>query len=166
MRRERSGFTLVEMVVSMALLTVVMAACVSITSLAARSMPGASDPTTETLDVRRALMRVAEELATAVEITEATSTSLIASVRDPNNPVRVYQVMIAKRDGPPISLVRVARSAGDVLADDVAGISITYAADQTDSTRIASAMITLTPSSGKARTIRHPIVFLARPMAP
>lgn len=166
MRRARSGFTLVEMVVSMALLTVVMGACVSITSLAARAMPGASDPTTETLDVRRALMRVAEELATAVEITEATSTSLIASVPDPNNDGRVYQVMVAQRDGPPISLVRVARISADVLADDVAAIKITYAADQTDSTRIASAMITLTPSNGKGRPIRHPIVFLARPMAP
>ncbi len=150
----------------MALLTVVMGACVSITSLAARAMPGTSDATTSLLETRRGLMRVAEELATAVEITEAQGDQLTASVPDPVNDSRVYQVRLVERSGPPVSLVRVGRSTAEVLADDLASISITYAADPADATRITSATITLVPSAPGSLPIRHTVVFLAKPVAP
>lgn len=164
--RHASGFTLIEMVVSMALLTVVMGACVSITSLAARAMPGTSDATTSLLETRRWLMRVAEELATAVEITEAQGDQLTASVPDPDNDSRVYQVRLAQRGGPPVSLIRVGRSTTDVLAEDLASIDISYGADPGDATRIASATITLVPATDGSLPIRHTIVFLAKPVAP
>ena len=89
----RSGFTLVEMVLSMAVMTVLLGGIASALVIAARAVPGTATPVSLTVDGYYAAERLASELYAAQTITARGATSISFTVADRNgdaNPETIY----------------------------------------------------------------------------
>ena len=80
--RQRCGFTLVELVVAMAISTVLLASIASAIMLAARALPGSDHPLITTLDASSTASRIAGELSCALSFSERTPTSVTFTVAD------------------------------------------------------------------------------------
>src|SRR5439155_275969 len=79
------GFTLVEMAVSLAVVSVLMVALGSVVVIAAKALPAAAGPGEVSLAAGAALDTFTSELRYATAITEATLTSVTFTVADRNN---------------------------------------------------------------------------------
>ncbi len=78
---QRTGFTLVEMVVSLAILSIVMSALMSTMLLATRTIPAADDPALMAPDVNAVMERILADAAFARTV-EARSRGLVLGVTD------------------------------------------------------------------------------------
>ena len=117
----RRGFTLVELVVSLALGTMLMAALGSAVVLASRALPDRSSDVLSTMDAARALAAVAEELGTATELTRreaAAVTAVLPADATATTGAAPRVVSYAwSSDGGSLRRTSSAGGAGDVLAD-------------------------------------------------
>ena len=83
-RPRRRGFTLVEMVLSMAVMTVLLGGIASALVIAGRAVPGTATPASLTVDGYYAAERLASELYAAQTITARSATSITFTVADRN----------------------------------------------------------------------------------
>ncbi len=80
----RRGFTVVEMVLSMAVMTVLLGGIASALVIASRAVPGTATPMSLTVDGYYAAERLASELYAAQTITARSATSVTFKVPDRN----------------------------------------------------------------------------------
>lgn len=80
--RTRAGLTLLEMVIGMAIVSVLLVAMGSSIVMSARALPTSSGSNTAALSADAVVEQVMEELRYATKITEATATSLAFTVAD------------------------------------------------------------------------------------
>src|SRR5215468_2376022 len=78
----RQGFTLAELAVGIAVVSVIIVAIGSVVMVAAKALPTAPGPTETTVTSNSAMDRIASELRYATSITEATPTSVAFTVAD------------------------------------------------------------------------------------
>lgn len=161
----RRGFTLVEMVVSLALLSFVMTACASIMLLSVRALPTDRDPAQRALHYQDVLLRLAAELATAVSVKTASDDELVVSTPDPTDDTRVYQLAYAASDDS-TSLLRITRQEHQIVLDDLRGLEFAYFKDPDNADRLLGARLTLRPADASLPPVSQHITFLARPTAP
>lgn len=81
----RAGFSLIEMVVSLSVMSIVFLAMGSVMLLATKAIPAADAPTHQTLDTADVLRQFAAEIETAKTILSATPTGIEFTVPDRNN---------------------------------------------------------------------------------
>ena len=81
-RRRRAGFTLIEMLLSLTIVSVITVACGSVIALAARSVAGSADTSTTSRSaaLRRAADQISSELATALVVSASTANSITFTV--------------------------------------------------------------------------------------
>jgi len=84
-RLARRGFTLIEMVVTVAVLSVIMFGVGSAMIIAGRAMPDAANPAAAAITAGRALEQIATELQYAVAIIDSNATTIEFTVADRNN---------------------------------------------------------------------------------
>lgn len=80
--RRRPGLTLAELVVSMAIMSIIFLGMAGAMMLATRAIPAGDGPAENVEDARETLGRLTEELRVAVEITERTATSITFTLND------------------------------------------------------------------------------------
>lgn len=80
--RIRRAMTLVELVLSLVILSVLMAGMMSAITIAARATPSAASPVLEQRDLAQALDRLASELTLATSISELTNTAITFTLPD------------------------------------------------------------------------------------
>jgi prepilin-type N-terminal cleavage/methylation domain-containing protein len=81
-RFARRGFTLAELVASMAILTILMGAMTSVIVVASHAIPDAEDPVQSKLATMDVVEQIGRELYYATSITEATATAITFTVPD------------------------------------------------------------------------------------
>jgi len=81
----RRGFTLIEMVVATAVLSVIMLGVGSAMIIAGRAMPDAANPAAAAITAGRTLEQIATELQYAVAVIENSATAIEFTVADRNN---------------------------------------------------------------------------------
>lgn len=79
-----SGFTLVELVVALAVMAIILLATQSVVLLAVRAVPDERSGPSAVLAAGRALDRLADDLGLAATVTKATTTEVILTVPDRN----------------------------------------------------------------------------------
>jgi len=81
----RRGFTLIEMVVAVAVMSVIMLGVGSAMIIAGRAMPDAANPAAAAITAGRALQQIATELQYAVAVNENSATAIEFTVADRTN---------------------------------------------------------------------------------
>lgn len=84
-RADRRGFSLVEMLVALAMMTILILSLGSVVALATKAIPPATPPASDTTATHDALRALAAELELASDITVATATKLEFKVADRNS---------------------------------------------------------------------------------
>ncbi len=84
-RRRRRAYTLVEMVVSLGVLSLVMGSLASIMVLMSRALPSSDDPSTSVVAAERFAAQFASDVETATLFTVVTETQVSFSVPDRDN---------------------------------------------------------------------------------
>lgn len=107
MTRPRRAFTLIETIVSIAVLSIVMSALMSALLLASHAVPGADDPARLAAEADSTLERITGEamLATAVAW-EAGSLKLVLPPRAGSGLIDIVRYTLAEPDTPPTELER------------------------------------------------------------
>jgi len=82
--RTRRAFTLVEVVVSLAIMSILIMALGSTLILASNALPSEDDPALHVIDASRGANSIAEELRTAIHITERSTHAITFTVADRN----------------------------------------------------------------------------------
>lgn len=80
--KRRTGFTLIELVISMVVMAVLLTAIGSALVLASSALPAPDDPLTQIDDASLALDRLTEDLYGAIAVTARSSTSIAITVPD------------------------------------------------------------------------------------
>jgi len=124
------GFTIVEMVLSMAVMTVLLGGIASALVIAARAVPGTATPMSLTVDGYHAAERLAGELYAAQTITARSATSITFTVADRNadsNPETIQYSWSGVNDlaSQPLNRQYNGGAAGAVL-DNVYQFNLTY----------------------------------------
>ena len=80
--RPARGFTLVETLISLALTSILMSACVGVILLSTKGLPAREDATESSLDGTAALQHLATDLQYATAITDLRTSGIIFEVHD------------------------------------------------------------------------------------
>jgi len=126
-RTRHRGFTVVEMVLSMAVMTVLLGGIASALVIAARAVPGTATPMSLTVDGYHAAERLASALYAAQTITARSDKSIMFTVADRNadsNPETI-RYMWSGVAGQPLNRQYNGGAPGAVL-DNVYQFNLTY----------------------------------------
>lgn len=125
----RRAYTLIELLLALALTTVLMSGLASAMVLASRAIPDASSPGRLTLNSYRAAEHLTAELFAAQSVTERTATSIMFSVADRDDPDSIAETIAyswSGVSGDPLTRTYNAEPA-ETVAADVREFSLQYA---------------------------------------
>lgn len=125
-RRGSRAFTLIELVLSMAVASIIMGALGSAIIVAARAIPAGRTPSMEILAATRGLDQLAEELRYAVDVSEASATAVEFRVadRDGDDEAETIRYEWSGVAGDP--LVRTYNGSPTVAIERVDSLSLSY----------------------------------------
>lgn len=129
----RSGMTLVELVVSLALVSILMAACGSMLMVASKAMSNdGSNVGSDAAVARSATDQVIDDLKVATAVTEQTATAVTMTVpdRDGDGSAETIRYSWTGTAGDPLLRAYNARAAA-VVAANVRGLNFTYLTKKT-----------------------------------
>jgi prepilin-type N-terminal cleavage/methylation domain-containing protein len=126
-RKSATGFTLIEMVISLAIMAVIATALGSTLVLASRALDQESGPAAQTLATRRASDRLLAELAAASGFSERTATAVTFTVpdRDGDGVPETIRYAWSGTAGAPLTR-QYNGGAPDVMLADVQRLNLTY----------------------------------------
>lgn len=81
----RSGFTLIELITSLAIMSILLGAMVSVIMIAAQALPNPDSRQVSTVDAGRIIDEIAADLICAVTVTTASATEIEFAVADRDN---------------------------------------------------------------------------------
>ena len=170
MRWPTSAFTLIEMVVSLSVISIVFLAMGSVMLLASKAIPSSTDAATLTYEANDAIQVLVSELQTATEIASVTDKSIAFKVPDRDNDgvdenLAYYWAGTA---GDP--LIRIYNAGTQVQAmPSVTEFGLSYDSQdggQQPSGKMLSVAITLNPGQGPSSRVQTRITLLNQPDAP
>ncbi len=122
--RSCRAFTLIELVVSLAILSILMAATGSVMMLAAKSIPANYNSTTNTSQITMVLSRLETELMYATRVTIALPGEIVFEVSDQDRKGKVVPIRISFVKG---SIVRSYNMGAEtVLVSNISSMTFTY----------------------------------------
>jgi hypothetical protein len=122
----RRAFTLVELVLGMAITTVLLAAMGSLVLIASKAVPDRTGPADQGLSAASALERMQQDLAAALTVVQATSTAIEVTVPDRNGDL-VPEDIRYEWGGAGADLLRTVNGGTKVaLATSVSQFALTY----------------------------------------
>ena len=159
------GFTLVEMVLSMAVMTVLLGGIASALLIAGRAVPSSATPASLTVDAYYAADRLASELYAAQTITARSATSITFTVADRNadaNPETI-QYSWSGVVGQPLNRQYNGGTAGAAL-DNVYQFNLAYATQViSGATKVTVVNITVRAGSDAAARVDTSVQLLNQP---
>ena len=87
--RHRCGFSLVELVTSLAIISILMVAMGSAIVIATRGLPDPNSPFAQTMDAAQVVGQIADEVAYATSVTEASATTIEFTVDRHGTPATI-----------------------------------------------------------------------------
>ncbi len=131
-RHRRSAYTLIEMTVSLGVMSVLMGGVGSAMVLASRAMPGSNNPQAAKLASYQVVDQLANELIEMRTLTEDTATSITFTVADRNTDGIPETIRYAWSGTPGDALTRQYNATPAVaVAKNVYGFDLQYATDTT-----------------------------------
>jgi len=159
------GFTVVEMVLSMAVMTVLLGGIASALVIAGRAVPGTATPVSLTVAGYYAAERLARELYAAQTITARSATSITFTVADRNadsNPETI-QYSWSGVAGDPLTRKYNNGTAGAVL-DNVQQLNLTYVTQViSGAPKVAVVNVTIQAGSDAAARVDTSVQLLNQP---
>lgn len=132
--RSRSrGFTLIEVVMSLAIMSIVVSAIGSMMVLATRALPNPDDPASETIAAGLAMSRIVDDLRYATRLIEASPTAIEFEVpdRDADLSPEVIRYEWSGVSGDPLSR-SVNGGSHEIVLERARGITISYTRETSD----------------------------------
>jgi len=140
-RRGRKGFTLVEMVLSLGIISILLVSMGGLIVVAAKSLPSRKKATDGTSSAGSALERISGELSQAISITEAKDKSIEFTVADRDasgSPETIRYQWSGVKDAPLER--RYNGGLPTILADQLTSFGLTYSVESTKIVRASSGL--------------------------
>lgn len=126
-QHRRTGFTLLELTVSLSIMSVLMIGIASALVIASRSLPADDTPLVARVEAAQAIDMIADDLLSAQTVSSYTINTIVITVADRNNDDASESVRYAWSGTSGDPLVRsINGGADEVLVDEVADFTLTY----------------------------------------
>lgn len=156
----RRGVTLVELVVAMAVTSIVLGASVSVMFVATRAIPTATDAAVTATDAAAALTLLESEVQCAIA-TRAQATSLVVRIPDRDNDGQPEQITFAWAGTPGAPLTRTHAGQTITLVPNVHNAHFEWTTAPGSATRLGAVYLTMTLDRGLV--VRSTVRLIARP---
>lgn len=131
--RRRFGFSLIEMVVSLSIVSILLVGMTSAVVLASRALPSNDTPAAATVDSARALHQLRDDLRAATELLNRTATSITLHLPDRDGDGRPEVITYAWAGTPGDPLTRVEDgNATIVILGNVNNLALDYVYEKQD----------------------------------